>query len=79
MEDRGWRSQYKDLAFAIVNLSTMLDVLKIKDPHIILIGKNSYNWIVVYLTALIKSKLFTSLQIIVAILFCISVYLTNNE
>jgi len=45
---------FKRLAFEIANLSTMLDVLKLENPHIILSGKNSFNWIVVYLTALIK-------------------------
>lgn len=45
---------YKDLAFKITNLSTMLDVLKISNPHIALVGHNSFGWIIVYLTALIK-------------------------
>ena len=45
---------YSDLAFEIVNLSTMLDILKIKQPHIILNADNSFKWIVVYLTAIIK-------------------------
>ena len=54
MECQNIRYTYKNLAFAIVNLSTMLDILKIENPHIILIGKNSFNWIVVYLTAIIK-------------------------
>jgi hypothetical protein len=46
--------RYKDLAFEIANLSTMLDSLKIKDPRIILSAENSFEWSVVYLTAIIK-------------------------
>jgi acyl-CoA synthetase (AMP-forming)/AMP-acid ligase II len=49
-----YESTYSDLAFEIVNLSTMLDSLKIKDPRIILSAKNSFAWVVVYLTAIIK-------------------------
>jgi len=45
---------YKRLAFEIVNLSTMLDTLKVHQMSIALIANNSFNWIVVYLTALIK-------------------------
>jgi len=47
--------RFKDLAFEIMNLSTMLDTLKIENPHIVLHGKNSFQWIVVYITAIIKN------------------------
>ena len=46
--------KYRDLAFEIVNLSTMLDSLKIKNLRIILSAKDSFHWVVVYLTAIIN-------------------------
>ena len=46
--------KYKDLAFEIANLSTMLSKLKIDEPKIALCAQNSFNWIVIFLTALIN-------------------------
>jgi len=45
---------YNRLAFEIANLSTMIDCLKIQNPKIALCGKNSFEWIVIFLTAIIK-------------------------
>jgi len=46
--------RYSDLAFEIINLSTMIDTLKIRNPRICLSASNSFEWIIVFLTALIK-------------------------
>ena len=54
MIDESIAYTYSKLAFEIINLSTMLDTLKIKNPRICLSASNSFEWIIVFLTALIK-------------------------
>jgi len=55
MEDDYRAYTYRQLAFEILNLSTMIDTLKIPNPRICLSASNSFEWVVVFLTALIKS------------------------